>query len=76
MVFLAATLGLIVTVTPGGLGTYEAAIIAILAQFDVEWEGALAFAIGTRFCWMAIPLGMGLWALIADGHILLQKSKP
>jgi len=75
VVFLAATLGLVATITPGGLGTYEGAIVAILAQFGVEWEAALAFAIGTRFCWMAIPLGMGLWALVVDGRILLQKSK-
>lgn len=74
MVFLVATLGLVVTITPGGLGTYEAATVAVLTQFGVNWEGALAFAIGSRLCWMAIPIALGLVAILNGGDALLQRQ--
>lgn len=75
LVFLLSTLGLIVTVTPGGLGTYEAVIVSALTGLGIDWDSALTFAIGFRFCWMAIPLIMGSWAIIKDGSQLLSMNK-
>lgn len=71
--FVASTLGLVVSVTPGGLGTYEGSIVAILTSYGVEWDAALAFAVGFRFCWMGLPLAAGLAALWIDGPILARR---
>lgn len=48
IVFLIATLGITITITPGGLGTFEAAVTLILQQYGYEFEAALATAIGLR----------------------------
>lgn len=53
--FVASTLGLVVSFTPGSIGTYEGALAGVLVSYGVDWESALAFAIGFRFCWLAIP---------------------
>lgn len=71
--FVASTLGLVVSVTPGGLGTYEGSIVAILTSYGVDWDAALAFAVGFRFCWMLLPLAVGLAAFWIDGPILAGR---
>jgi len=71
--FVASTLGLVVSVTPGGLGTYEGSIVAVLASYGVGWDAALAFAVGFRFCWMLLPLAAGLAALWIDGPVLARR---
>lgn len=75
VLFLVASLGLAVTVTPAGVGTYEAAIIAVLANYNVPFADALAFAIGFRFSWMAVPTLLGGYALIRDGFDVLSVKE-
>ncbi len=48
VVFLVATLGITITLTPGGLGTFEAAVTLILQHYGYPFEAALASAIGLR----------------------------
>jgi len=48
IVFLIATLGITITITPGGLGTFEAVVTLILQQYGYNFETALASAIGLR----------------------------
>ena len=48
IVFLIGTLGITITITPGGLGTFEAAVTLILQQYGYPFEAALASAIGLR----------------------------
>lgn len=48
IVFLIGTLGITITITPGGIGTFEAAVALILQQFGYGFEAALASAIGLR----------------------------
>jgi len=48
VVFLIGTLGITITITPGGLGTFEAAVTIILQQYGYDFEAALASAIGLR----------------------------
>lgn len=74
--FIASTLGLLVSVTPGSVGTYEGAIIAVLVGYDVDWKSALAFAISFRLTWLALPLFFAIVALMSDTNLitLLRKS--
>lgn len=66
-VFVVSTLGLLVTVTPAGIGTHEAAVVGILHYYGVGLGDALAFAIAFRFCWMASPTAIGVYVLMKDG---------
>ncbi len=73
--FVASTLGLVISVTPGSIGTYEGAIVAVLVGFDVSWDSALAFAIGFRLTWLALPVALATYAVVADAKLLaLIKS--
>lgn len=75
LVFAVSVLGLIVTVMPGGLGTYEAAIVATLIPLGLRFDEALAVAIGFRFCWLALPLLILLWTLLRDGSQLFTRRR-
>lgn len=48
LVFLVATLGLTLTVTPGGVGTFEAVVAGVLVSYGYQWEQALISAFGLR----------------------------
>lgn len=75
MVFVISTLGLLMTLTPAGIGTHEAAVVGILSHYGVAVGDALAFAIAFRFCWMASPTIIGLYALVKDGSIFLKEVR-
>jgi len=75
LVFAVSVLGLIVTVMPGGLGTYEAAFVAALIPLGLRLDEALAVAIGFRFCWLALPLLILLWTMMRDGSQLLTRRR-
>ena len=47
-VFIMGTLGITITVTPGGLGTFEAIITYLLQYYGYDLETALAAAIALR----------------------------
>lgn len=68
--FVASTLGLAVSITPGSLGTYEGTIVAVLLSYGVDWDGALAFAIIFRFSWLIVPLIVAVSAIFVDRNIL------
>lgn len=73
--FVVATLGLAISVTPGGIGTYEGAIVGVLVSYGVKWDAALAFSIGFRLCWLASPLVVAIAALVSDGKTLASWRK-
>lgn len=75
ILFAISTLGLAISVTPGSLGTYEASIVGTLALYGVDWSAALAFAIGFRMCWMAVPVLLALITLRIDGVALMQVRR-
>ncbi len=74
LVFIFSTVGLVIGITPGGVGTYEAAIVSVLVFWGHEWQSALAFAIGFRVCWMFLPLVLGVWASLHSGFSILSQK--
>lgn len=73
--FVAATLGLVISVTPGSIGTYEGVIVGVLVSYGVKWDAALAFAIGFRICWLAAPIVAAIVALMSDGKTIVNRRK-
>jgi hypothetical protein len=63
IVFLASTLGLVVGVAPGGLGTFEGAIVLSLGLFGYGVGEALALAIGMRLSSYLLPAMVALFVL-------------
>jgi uncharacterized membrane protein YbhN (UPF0104 family) len=75
LLFVLSTLGLVVTITPGGIGTYEGIIFALLVNNNIDWESALAFAIFFRVCCLITPGFISVFALMNDGKILITRNK-
>jgi hypothetical protein len=73
--FVVSTLGLVIAVTPGGIGPYEGSIAALLVGYGLDWETGLSFAIGFRLTWMAAPLSVALVALAIDGKQLFERRE-
>lgn len=63
VVFVAGTLGVIVTVTPGGLGTFEAAVVLALGSFGYPVADALALAILLRIANVLPAIAASAWFL-------------
>ncbi len=63
VVFIAGTLGFIVTVTPGGLGTFEGAVVLALASFGYPVPDALALAILLRIANILPAIAASAWFL-------------
>ncbi|RJX44616.1 hypothetical protein DM826_03100 [Halonotius aquaticus] len=59
-----------VPVTPGGLGTYEAAITSILVLFDIESSTGTALALVDHFTRLSVIYVIGL---ITTVHIIFQS---
>ena len=75
IVFLIGTLGITITITPGGIGTFEAAVALILQQFGYGFEEALASAIGLRvivFIPNAIIAG---YVIVFEGFSFVKARK-
>ncbi len=66
IVFLAGTLGYILGVAPGGLGTFEGAIVVALGLFGYSVGEALALAIGMRIATMALPSAIAVGVLARE----------
>lgn len=66
VVFLAGTIGLIIGVAPGGLGTFEGAIVLALGHFGYAIGEALALAIGLRIASLMLPGTIGLLVLARE----------
>lgn len=74
VVFVASTLGLIVSVAPGGLGTFEGAIALSLTAFDVPVGTAVAMALLLRLCLVIPVVAAASWFLVSGdlslSHVL------
>lgn len=66
-IFMAGTIGLSVTITPGGLGTFEALMTYVLSLFGFSPSMALASAFGLRMMNL-IP------AFVIVIHLFLKKT--
>lgn len=69
-VFVAGTLGLVVTVTPGGLGTYEGAIVLALGSFGYPLADAVVLALLLRIAVTLPAAAAGAWYLARGGFRL------
>lgn len=67
VVFVASTLGLVVSVTPGGLGTFEGAIAVSLSAFGVPVGTAVVLAILLRLCLVVPVVAASGWYLSTGG---------
>ncbi|WP_299866617.1 lysylphosphatidylglycerol synthase transmembrane domain-containing protein [uncultured Hoeflea sp.] len=65
VVFIASTLGLIVSVAPGGLGTFEGAIALSLAAFGFPMGTAIAMALLLRLCLVIPVIAVAGWFLVS-----------
>lgn len=63
VVFIASTIGLIVSVAPGGLGTFEAAVALSLAAFGIEAPDAVTAAVLLRITLVLPVLALAGWYL-------------
>lgn len=72
VVFVASTLGLIVSVAPGGLGTFEGAIALSLVAFGVPIGMAIAMALLLRLCLVIPVLAVAGWFLVS-GDLSLAR---
>lgn len=66
-VFVAATLGGAIAVTPGGLGTYEGAIVLALGTFGYPAADALVLAILMRIATNIPAVPVAIWFLASSG---------
>lgn len=75
---IGGAIGLAVPALPGGLGTYEAASVAVMMQFGYDFNTALALAVGMRIANMIIMLPLALWLAFKKGTgfaQILQKIR-
>jgi uncharacterized protein (TIRG00374 family) len=70
LVFVAGTLGFVVTVTPGGLGTYEGAIMLALGSLGYDVADALAIALLLRIANLLPAVPASAWYLARSGVAL------
>lgn len=80
-VFVAGTLGFVITITPGGLGTYEGAIVLALGSFGYPLADGLALAILLRIANVLPAVAASAWFLthsdfgIGDLAARLRKGR-
>lgn len=74
IVLVAGTLGFVVTVTPGGLGTYEGAIMLALASFGYTFADGLAIALLLRIANVLPAIPASIWLLARSGITLSDLS--
>ena len=72
VVFLVGTLGLTVTVTPGGIGTFEAAVAAVLVSYGYSWDHALLSAVGLRVAALLPNAVLAIYTIFVEGFDLLR----
>jgi uncharacterized protein (TIRG00374 family) len=75
LVFLIGTLGITITITPGGIGTFEAAITLILQQFGYSFEVALASAIGLRMIIFIPNAIIAGYVILFEGFSFVKMRK-
>lgn len=75
IVFLIATLGITITITPGGLGTFEAAVTLILQQYGYDFDTALASAIGLRLVAFLPNALIAAYVVLFEGFDFVKARK-
>jgi uncharacterized protein (TIRG00374 family) len=70
LVFVVGTLGFVITITPGGIGTYEGAIMLVLGSFGYRAADALAIALLLRIANLMPALPAAAWLLLRSGVAL------
>lgn len=74
-VFLAATFGLALTITPGGIGTFEAIVSTLLITYGYTWESALISTIGLRIASFLPNLILALYTVCFEGFDLIMEMR-
>lgn len=72
-VFLIGTLGVTITITPGGLGTFEAAIVLILQRYGYDFDSALASAVGLRIIAMLPNVLIVSYVVFFEGYDFIRS---
>lgn len=70
LVFVAGTLGFVITITPGGIGTYEGAIMLALGSFGYPAADALAIALLLRIANLLPAIPAAAWFVLRSGIAL------
>jgi uncharacterized protein (TIRG00374 family) len=66
-VLVATNVAAVVPVTPGNVGVFQAACVAVLAVYGVSAGRALAYGIALQLLEVATAIALGLPALLAEG---------
>jgi phosphatidylinositol alpha-mannosyltransferase len=66
-VLVATNVAAVVPVTPGNIGVFQAACVAVLAAYGVGAGRALAYGIGLQLLEVTTAIALGLPALLAEG---------
>ncbi|HIF15087.1 MAG TPA: hypothetical protein EYQ86_07155, partial [Bacteroidetes bacterium] len=75
VVFLVATFGLTATVTPGGLGTFEAAVALLLQHYGYPLEVAFASAVGLRLVAFIPNAIVALYVTLVEGFDFMRARQ-
>lgn len=75
LVFMAGTVGIAAAVVPGGLGTFEAAIVVSLAAHGYTVGEALALSVLLRAANLGFVPLLAAWTIVRDGVGLAALAK-
>ena len=75
LVFIVGTIGLTVTFTPGGIGTFEAAVALTLTFFGYNAEQSIVSAFGLRLAGTLPTVTVALYTLATGGVDLLTRLR-
>ncbi len=75
VVFLVGTFGLTITVTPGGLGTFEAAVALLLQHYGYPLEVAFASAVGLRLVAFIPNAIVALYVTLVEGFDFMRARQ-
>ena len=75
LIFIVGTIGLTVTLTPGGLGTFEAAVAFTLTFFGYTADQSIVSALGLRLAGTLPTILVALFTLATEGVDLLTRLR-
>ena len=67
VIYIVATFGGAIAILPGGLGTFEAAVVLVLKNYGYDFDEALVFAVGLRMVNLLILLPWSLFIALSQG---------
>lgn len=77
-VLVATNVAAVVPITPGNVGVFQAASVAVLAAYGVDTGSALAYGLALQLLEVTTAIALGLPALLAEGlrpHDLRRASQ-